>query len=123
MICRVTIPEAPDPLRLPNAQLAPAGNPLQENVIELLAKPETANTAFTEAPGEAIESAVGFAERAGATTVNERLADAVAGVPSESDTCTVKLYVPACVGVPEIIPVVAASERPGARLPELMLHV
>jgi hypothetical protein len=52
-----------------------------------------------------------------------RLAVAVSGVVSESLTPTVKLEVPAAVGVPVITPVLAPSVNPAGRLPVLMLHV
>jgi len=55
-------------------------------------------------------------------TVTLRFAVAVCGVLSESLTSTVKLAVPALLGVPEMTPVVA-SVRPAGRLPALMLHV
>jgi hypothetical protein len=51
------------------------------------------------------------------------LAVAVLGVVSESFTPTVKLEVPAAVGVPEMIPVLAFSVKPVGKLPVLMLHV
>jgi hypothetical protein len=35
----------------------------------------------------------------------------------------VKLYNPGVVGVPEIAPVVADRDRPGASIPALTLHV
>ena len=37
-----------------------------------------------------------------------------------SVTCTVKLLVPVPVGVPEITPVLAASDRPAGSVPEAM---
>src|SRR6266849_5242030 len=37
-------------------------------------------------------------------------------------TCTLKLLVPATVGVPEMTPVLAASVRPAGRLPDAMDH-
>ena len=40
-----------------------------------------------------------------------------AGLP-ESVTMAVKLYVPVAVGVPEITPVAALSNRPGGKEPE-----
>jgi len=52
-----------------------------------------------------------------------RFAEAeVAGEP-ESVTLTVKLEVPAVVGVPEITPVAAASVRPAGSEPEVMLQL
>jgi hypothetical protein len=41
----------------------------------------------------------------------------------ESVTLTAKLKVPAVVGVPEIVPLAAASVRPAGNAPELMLQV
>ena len=41
----------------------------------------------------------------------------------ESVTFTVKLYVPACVGVPEISPLEAVRAKPGGRRPELMVQL
>jgi hypothetical protein len=59
---------------------------------------------------------------AGATTI-EVDADAVcAGLP-ESVTVTEKLTVPAVVGVPEITPDDAESERPFGNLPDVTDHV
>jgi hypothetical protein len=55
-------------------------------------------------------------------TMTLRFSVAVCGVLSESFTSTVKLAVPALLGVPEIAPV-AASVRPAGRLPALRLHV
>ena len=52
-----------------------------------------------------------------------RLAVEVSGVVSESFASTVKLEVPAAVEVPEIIPVLALSDKPAGKLPVLMLHV
>ena len=46
-----------------------------------------------------------------------RLAVAVAAGVSLSETCTVKLDVPAPVGVPEITPLVAFNVRPFGKLP------
>jgi hypothetical protein len=40
-----------------------------------------------------------------------------------SVTCTVKMYVPAALGVPEIMPVAPSSVKPGARFPDVMDHV
>jgi hypothetical protein len=49
---------------------------------------------------------------------------AVCGVGAvESVTLTVKLNVPAVVGVPEIVPLAAASVRPAGNVPELMLQL
>ena len=59
---------------------------------------------------------------AGPTTML-RLAVEVSGVLSESLTPIVKLEVPAAVGVPEMTPVLALSDRPAGKLPVLMLHV
>jgi len=56
-------------------------------------------------------------------TVMLRFAEAeVAGEP-ESVTLTVKLEVPAVVGVPEIAPVAAVSVRPAGSEPEVMLQL
>jgi hypothetical protein len=40
-----------------------------------------------------------------------------------SVTVVVKVEVPVAVGVPEMVPVVAARVRPAGRLPELIDHV
>jgi hypothetical protein len=48
---------------------------------------------------------------------------AVCGELSVSVTRTVKLYVPTLVGAPEITPVPAVNDKPGGKLPELMLQV
>jgi hypothetical protein len=50
-----------------------------------------------------------------------RLLVALAGVVSESATCTVKIEFPAEVGVPVIVPPLRL--KPGGRLPELTLHL
>jgi len=60
---------------------------------------------------------------AGGATVMDNPAVAVAGVDSESVTCTTKLLVPACVGVPVIAPVPAASNSPCGSVPEVTLQV
>lgn len=44
------------------------------------------------------------------------------GVAAESWTFTVKVDVPAAVGVPEIAPLLALSDRPFGRLPVVMLQ-
>ena len=65
-------------------------------------------------------------ENAGVTevlTVMLRLAVAISGVLSESFTSTVKLEVAAVVGVPEISPVLVASDSPAGSIPELTTHV
>jgi hypothetical protein len=51
------------------------------------------------------------------------LSAAVAVCELLSVTFTVKLLVPAVVGVPEITPLDELSDRPGGRLPEAMLQV
>lgn len=49
---------------------------------------------------------------------------AVSGVGVvESVASTVKFEIPAVVGVPEITPVLLASDRPGGKLPALMLQL
>jgi hypothetical protein len=63
-----------------------------------------------------------IANAAGLTTML-RLAVEVPGVVEESLMPTVKLAVPAAVGVPEITPVLAFSVSPAGKLPVLMLHV
>jgi hypothetical protein len=52
-----------------------------------------------------------------------RVASPAAGAVSESATFTVKLDVPAAVGVPEITPVEGESESPAGNAPVNMLHV
>jgi phosphohistidine swiveling domain-containing protein len=52
-----------------------------------------------------------------------RVACPDAGVASESATFTVKLDVPAAVGVPEITPEEEDSESPAGSAPVMMLHV
>ena len=52
-----------------------------------------------------------------------RLAVAISGAVSESLTPTVKLELPAEVGVPEMTPVLALSVSPAGKLPLLMLQV
>jgi hypothetical protein len=56
------------------------------------------------------------------TTVKEKEAIAVAGVLSESATCTAKVETPAAVGVPDITPV-GESDSPGGKAPEATLQV
>ena len=48
---------------------------------------------------------------------------AVAGGDWESLTCMVKLEVPAVIGVPEIIPLLAFSVKPAGKLPWMTLQV
>lgn len=99
-------------------QEAPAGRPEQVKVIALLAKFTTVSMVEPEPPGAemvtVVELAVIVGVGAGAITI-ERFADAVEGVLSESESCTVKLSVPACVGVPEMTPVPALRVSPGGR--------
>ena len=40
-----------------------------------------------------------------------------------SDTCTVKVYWLLAEGVPEMLPVIAASVSPGGRAPELVAQL
>jgi len=125
VICKATVPEAPEPLRLPKSQDAPVGRPPQENWIAVLEKFETLTVTVPVAPGFAIVTLfeLKLTEGGGGeATVIDKPAVAVAGVGSESVTCTTKLLVPACVGVPVIAPVVAASDSPGGRVPEEMLQ-
>ena len=58
-----------------------------------------------------------------AVTVMLSGAVAVAGGDWESLTRTVKLDVPAVVGVPEITPLVAFSVKPAGKLPWMTLQV
>jgi hypothetical protein len=58
-----------------------------------------------------------------AATVIEAEADFVCVGLLLSLTIAVKLEVPTAVGVPEIVPVVAARVSPVGRLPELIDHV
>lgn len=45
-------------------------------------------------------------------------------VPSAlSVTCTIKVYVPAVVGVPEIVPVGGSKASPGGRVPPVLAQV
>lgn len=57
-----TVPEVPDPNRLPNAHEAPLGSPLQENVIGLLEKFEIASAVVAFDPAVAILNVAGVAE-------------------------------------------------------------
>ena len=43
--------------------------------------------------------------------------------PAEFDALTVKLDVPAVVGVPVIVPVFTFKPKPAGRLPTVILHV
>ena len=105
-------------LRALGLQEAPAGRPEQVKVTEPLAKFATVSVVEPEPPGEEIvivvELAVTVGDGAG-TIVIARLVDAVEGVLSASETCTVKLPVPACVGVPEMTPVPVLRVSPGGR--------
>ena len=56
-------------------------------------------------------------------TVMLRFAEAVVAGEPESITFTVKLEVPAVVGVPEIAPVAAVSVRPAGSEPEVILQL
>ena len=58
-----------------------------------------------------------------AVTVMLSGAIAVAGGDSESLTCTVKLAVPAVIGVPEITPLLALRVKPLGKLPLMTLQV
>ncbi len=58
--------------------------------------------------------------KAGLITIDNGLLAVTAKV---SVTVTVKLSVPACVGDPEIVPVVAFSVRPGGNAPVLFDQV
>jgi hypothetical protein len=60
---------------------------------------------------------------AAAETVIEAEADLVWAGLLLSFTVAVKLEVPVAVGVPEMVPVVAARLSPAGRLPELIDHV
>ncbi len=60
---------------------------------------------------------------AAAETVIEAEADLVCAGLLLSVTVAVKLEVPVAVGVPEMVPLVAARVSPGGRLPEVMDHV
>jgi hypothetical protein len=121
--CRDTVSEPFETVGFPNVQAASLGNPLHENVIELVAKPEIVSIVDAEDPGAAMLRLEGFAETAAATIVRERLAVPVRGWLSESLTVTVKLLVPACVGVPEIAPVVAFRVRPAGKAPAVTLQL
>jgi hypothetical protein len=59
----------------------------------------------------------------GAATVIETATDFVCTGFPLSVTFAVKLDVPVAVGVPEIVPVVAAMVRPAGNLPEVIDHV
>jgi hypothetical protein len=52
-----------------------------------------------------------------------KLADAVVAGEPESVTLTVKLEVPAVVGIPEIVPVDAVRVRPAGNAPEVILQL
>jgi hypothetical protein len=54
--------------------------------------------------------------------VNDFVAACAVGTV-ESVTLAVRLNVPAVVGVPEIVPLAAASVRPAGKAPELMLQL
>ena len=55
-----------------------------------------------------------------AETVILNASEAVCTVALESETCTIKDAVPACVGVPEIWPMFTSRLRPAGRAPEEM---
>jgi hypothetical protein len=52
-----------------------------------------------------------------------KLAEAVVAGEPESVTLTVKLKVPVAVGLPEIVPVVAARVKPPGNAPEVILQL
>src|SRR5450759_1626547 len=58
-----------------------------------------------------------FGKGFGIAIVRVKALLAVAGVPAESVTSTVKLNTPDAVGVPEIVPVTASSANPGGSAP------
>ena len=49
--------------------------------------------------------------------------NALVAFPTELFARTVKLYVPAVVGVPEIVPVLGLMVKPAGRAPEVISHV
>ena len=96
-----------------------AGSPVHAKLKALPANPETVSVVLAVAPGALTFSVVAPTDTVGdeAATVIERLVEAVAGILSESVTCTVKLLTPGVVGVPLITPVLALSESPAGRVP------
>jgi hypothetical protein len=60
---------------------------------------------------------------AGDTTKFGKSLVAVCGVAELSVTCTVKLLLPAVVGVPATSPLVVSRVKPGGKLPALMAYV
>jgi hypothetical protein len=56
-------------------------------------------------------------------SATRRLRPATACFPAESVVCTVIVYVPDVVGIPEIVPDVVARLVPGGRRPVMIDHV
>jgi hypothetical protein len=97
---------------------APAGTPPAPETVAVKVTVIPVSTVAEEEVSVVVVLATG-----GGATVKERRAVAVAGVLSESATWTEKFERPVAVGIPEIIPVAGASERPGGRVPVAMLQV
>lgn len=68
MIRNESVPLLPDPLNDPNAQAAPLGRPLHENLNELLENPASDSSVVPVEPGAVIATVVGLAEILGVTT-------------------------------------------------------
>ena len=102
-----------------------AGSPVHAKLKALPANPETVSVVLAVAPGALTFSVVAPTETVGdeAATVIERLVEAVAGILSESVTCTVKLLTPGWVGVPVIAPVLAFRARPAGKVPLATVQV
>jgi hypothetical protein len=62
-----SVPLLPDPFNLPKAQAAPLGNPLHENLNELLSNPETESVVAPAEPGAPTARRIGLAEILGVT--------------------------------------------------------
>lgn len=61
VILSETVPDVPDPLRAPKTHEASLGNPLQENLKELLSNPERDSEVVPADPDDFTETVVGFA--------------------------------------------------------------
>ena len=126
VIVEVPAPGAPIVLGL-KLTLVPVGAPVADRLIELL-NPPPISVVIVEVPclpcttlseeGEAEMVKLGAA-----VTVMLSAAIAVAGGDAESLTCTVKLAVPAVIGVPEITPLLVFRANPLGKLPLMTLQL
>jgi hypothetical protein len=127
---KLNVPAAvgvPEIVPLAAASVRPAGN-APELMLQLygVVPPLAANVVVYAVPtcAEGTELVVICTGVTAAATVTLNAFVAVCAVGTvESVTLAVKLNDPAVVGVPEIVPLAAASVRPGGNAPELMLQL